>query len=300
MSEVRFTDSPPLCARVFERRLITRQRLRKPSNRTRKGSTLVTRCGRAPNAFLCVKDVRGRRSAQPSAIKESSRETSMPWRRAFRPLGPDCCESVPDAAAPADARSSPSKSATACRERRLGPGRGHGPGRVRRRRRCGTWRGSWSQGGLGLSDSSDSSSGFPEKGPLHRRRVRELVVPAPPRSVRPGRGRSGRRAGTGVAEHGLRCSQADLTRVPGTSCRRPRCQPRLAAGSTSTGPGGRTANRSDQRPILVSLIAGPAAKLPANPFFLGQAGLSPDVTLGDIADAVLYFGREPGAGTLVR
>jgi hypothetical protein len=58
--------------------------------------------------------------------------------------------------------------------------------------------------------------------------------------------------------------------------------------------------QSDERPILVSLIAGPAAKLPANPFFLGQAGLSPDVTLGDIADAVLYFGREPGAGTLVR
>jgi hypothetical protein len=58
--------------------------------------------------------------------------------------------------------------------------------------------------------------------------------------------------------------------------------------------------QSDKRPILVPLIAGPAAKLPANPFFLGQAGLSPDVTLGDIADAVAYFGREPGAGTLVR
>lgn len=58
--------------------------------------------------------------------------------------------------------------------------------------------------------------------------------------------------------------------------------------------------QSDERPVLVSLIAGPAAKLPANPFFLGQAGLSPDVTLGDIADAVVYFGTEPGAGTLVR
>jgi hypothetical protein len=58
--------------------------------------------------------------------------------------------------------------------------------------------------------------------------------------------------------------------------------------------------RSDERPILVSLTAAPAATLPANPFFLRQAGLSPVVTLGDIDDAVVYFGREPGAGTLVR
>ena len=58
--------------------------------------------------------------------------------------------------------------------------------------------------------------------------------------------------------------------------------------------------QSDERPILVSLRTTPAAKLKANPFFLGQAGLSPDVTLSDIDDAVVYFGREPGAGTLVR
>lgn len=58
--------------------------------------------------------------------------------------------------------------------------------------------------------------------------------------------------------------------------------------------------QSDERPVLVSLMTAPAAKLPANPFFLGQAGLSPDVTLRDIDDAVVYFGREPGAGTLVR
>jgi hypothetical protein len=58
--------------------------------------------------------------------------------------------------------------------------------------------------------------------------------------------------------------------------------------------------RSDERPILVSLTAAPAATLPANPFFLRQAGLSPAVTLRDIDDAVVYFGREPGAGILVR
>jgi hypothetical protein len=58
--------------------------------------------------------------------------------------------------------------------------------------------------------------------------------------------------------------------------------------------------RSDERPILVPLTAAPAATLPANPFFLGQAGLSPVRTLGDIDDAVVYFGRQPGAGTLVR
>jgi hypothetical protein len=58
--------------------------------------------------------------------------------------------------------------------------------------------------------------------------------------------------------------------------------------------------QSTEWPVLVSLSAGPAAKLPASPFFLGQAGLSLDVTLGDIADAVVYFGREPEAGTLVR
>jgi hypothetical protein len=58
--------------------------------------------------------------------------------------------------------------------------------------------------------------------------------------------------------------------------------------------------QSDERPLLISLASAPAGRLPANPFFLGQAGLSPNVTLRDLNDAVVYFGREPAAGALVR
>lgn len=57
---------------------------------------------------------------------------------------------------------------------------------------------------------------------------------------------------------------------------------------------------SRERPVLVSLRGTLAARLPANPFFLGQAMLSPDVTLGDIDDACVYFGRTTDVGALVR
>jgi len=56
---------------------------------------------------------------------------------------------------------------------------------------------------------------------------------------------------------------------------------------------------STERPVLVSLARARAAKLIANPFYLGQAMLPPDFTIGDIADAVVYFGRAPEMGALV-
>jgi hypothetical protein len=49
--------------------------------------------------------------------------------------------------------------------------------------------------------------------------------------------------------------------------------------------------RSTERPVLVSMRGTPAAKLPANPFYLGQAFLPSATTIGDLDDAVVYFGR---------
>lgn len=51
--------------------------------------------------------------------------------------------------------------------------------------------------------------------------------------------------------------------------------------------------RSREWPVLFPLAGSAAAKLTADPFYLGQAMLGPDVTLGDLADAVVYFGA-PG------
>ena len=56
---------------------------------------------------------------------------------------------------------------------------------------------------------------------------------------------------------------------------------------------------SAQRPVLASLARAPASRLIANPFYLGQAMLPPDATIGGLADAVVYFGRAPEAGALV-
>jgi hypothetical protein len=49
--------------------------------------------------------------------------------------------------------------------------------------------------------------------------------------------------------------------------------------------------RSTQRPVLVSMHGTAAAKLPVNPFYLGQAFLPPATTIGDLNDAVVYFGQ---------
>jgi hypothetical protein len=57
---------------------------------------------------------------------------------------------------------------------------------------------------------------------------------------------------------------------------------------------------SSERPVLVSMRGTPAAKLIANPFYLGQGMLPADTTLGDLDDAIVYFGRTPEVGTLVR
>jgi hypothetical protein len=46
-----------------------------------------------------------------------------------------------------------------------------------------------------------------------------------------------------------------------------------------------------ERPVMISLRRTRAATLVANPFYLGQAMLSPSTTLGDLDDAVVYFGR---------
>jgi hypothetical protein len=58
--------------------------------------------------------------------------------------------------------------------------------------------------------------------------------------------------------------------------------------------------KSRQRPTLVVLNRSGAATLVANPFYLGQGMLPAETTLGDLDDAVVYFGRGPHAGLLVR
>jgi hypothetical protein len=45
------------------------------------------------------------------------------------------------------------------------------------------------------------------------------------------------------------------------------------------------------RPVLISLRGTRTATLVANPFYLGQAMLSPSTTIGDLDDACVYFGR---------
>lgn len=46
---------------------------------------------------------------------------------------------------------------------------------------------------------------------------------------------------------------------------------------------------SRQWPVLISLAGTTAGKLIADPFYMGQAMLGSQVTLGDLADAVVYF-----------
>ena len=46
-----------------------------------------------------------------------------------------------------------------------------------------------------------------------------------------------------------------------------------------------------ERPVLISLRGTRASTLVANPFYLGQAMLSPSTTIGDLDDACVYFGR---------
>ena len=54
---------------------------------------------------------------------------------------------------------------------------------------------------------------------------------------------------------------------------------------------------STERPVLVLLKGGTAAgQLTANPFYLGEAMLPPSVTLSDLDDACIYFGRAPELG----
>jgi hypothetical protein len=54
-------------------------------------------------------------------------------------------------------------------------------------------------------------------------------------------------------------------------------------------------------PVLVFLRRKPdAAKLPANPFYVGQAMLPASVTIGDNDDAIVYFGQSREAGLFVR
>jgi hypothetical protein len=48
--------------------------------------------------------------------------------------------------------------------------------------------------------------------------------------------------------------------------------------------------RSRQWPVLTPLASSAAGKLTADPFYMGQAMLGTQITLGDIADAVVYFG----------
>ena len=48
--------------------------------------------------------------------------------------------------------------------------------------------------------------------------------------------------------------------------------------------------RSRQWPALIPLAGSKAGTLTADPFYLGQAMLGPQITLGDLADAVAYFG----------
>ena len=58
--------------------------------------------------------------------------------------------------------------------------------------------------------------------------------------------------------------------------------------------------QSSARPILLTIRGSAAAQLLANPFYLGQAMLPETTTLGDLHDAVVYFGRGAEAGTLLR
>lgn len=48
--------------------------------------------------------------------------------------------------------------------------------------------------------------------------------------------------------------------------------------------------RRREWPVLLRLAGSPAGKLTADPFYMGQAMLGPAITLGDLADAVVYFG----------
>lgn len=49
--------------------------------------------------------------------------------------------------------------------------------------------------------------------------------------------------------------------------------------------------RSRQWLVLISLAGSPAGKLTADPFYMGQAMLGSQITLGDLADVVAYFGE---------
>ena len=49
---------------------------------------------------------------------------------------------------------------------------------------------------------------------------------------------------------------------------------------------------STDRPVLVSMRGTSAAKLLANPFCLGHAMLPPMTTIGDLDDAIVYFGSK--------
>ena len=48
--------------------------------------------------------------------------------------------------------------------------------------------------------------------------------------------------------------------------------------------------RSRQWPVLIPLAVSAAGKLTADPFYMGQAMLDPQIRLSDLADAVVYFG----------
>ncbi len=56
---------------------------------------------------------------------------------------------------------------------------------------------------------------------------------------------------------------------------------------------------SRERPVLVVLKGRPtAAAMLANPFYLGEAMLPPNITIGDNDDAVIYFGRGADVGAV--
>jgi len=42
--------------------------------------------------------------------------------------------------------------------------------------------------------------------------------------------------------------------------------------------------------VLIPLAGSAAGKLAADPFYMGQAMLGSQITLSDLADAVVYFG----------
>ena len=48
--------------------------------------------------------------------------------------------------------------------------------------------------------------------------------------------------------------------------------------------------RSRQWPVLIPLAGSAAGKLTADPFYMGQAMLGPQITVGDLVDAVVYVG----------